>query len=167
VLVGLNEILQVGRRDPSLHRNIASLDPLQQGDDIRLEVDDQVGLDEVVRHRLVQLVVDDQFLVIEVQAGEQLVLLQQEIRDDRGGTGRLPRQLPHQRPALGQKKELGLERGARLSIIEGGDVGIFPRLVQHRPALKFFRQSLGQSGFPHADGPFDDEVLEIHNTRKY
>ena len=48
-----------------------------------LEVDDEIGRGHVFREELVQALVDEQFVVIEVEAGEDLVLVEEIVGNRR------------------------------------------------------------------------------------
>ena len=84
VVVGLDQLRDVLRRDPLLERPARLLDPLHAGLERPLEVDHEVRLGDRLGQKRVEPVVDQQLRVVEVQAGEDLVLRRSGSRRRRG-----------------------------------------------------------------------------------
>ena len=60
--------------------------------------------------------------------------------------------------ALVEEIHLRAEGGAGLFIVEIGEKRIV-LAIENAPRVKLFGQRLGQRGFAHADGPFDDDIV--------
>ena len=82
-LVQLAQVVVVGLQRDRFGVHAAAVDAPQQHVGRRLQVDDEVGRRHVAREQLVQPLVDEQLVVVEVEVGEDLVLVEQVVADRR------------------------------------------------------------------------------------
>jgi len=126
----------------------------------RLQVQDQIGLGRVAREKIVETLIDEQLVVVEIQVGEDLVFVEEVIRNRRlREQVRLPqrRLLPVTRQQI---KELRLQRRAGTVGVEVGEKRIVGFLADD-VRVESPAEPLGESGFPCADRPFDRNVAEV------
>ncbi len=120
-----------------------------------LEVDDQIGRGKLGGQRFVVAVVELQLFVIEIEIGEDAVLLHQEIGDDRAG-GFDGEGLAQALLAVHQEIHLGAQSGAGLFLVEVGEKGIVFAVVD-AAGVQALGKDLGQRAFAHAQRPLDDD----------
>ncbi len=136
-------------------------DALEQHVDGRLQVDHQIGLRRADVELGIQLLVERVFVVIERDAREQPVLLQQIVRNAyRREQVRLVERGELLR-ALQQEVQLRRQgRGARVPV-EALEERVLRRLLQHRLGGETLAQAPRQARLADADRSFDhDELVE-------
>ena len=57
------------------------MNPPQEDVGRRLEIDDEIGRRDVAREKVVEALVDEEFVVVEIQVREDLVLVEHVVRD--------------------------------------------------------------------------------------
>src|SRR5690606_19313217 len=102
----------------------ASGDALDQRVGLRLQVDDQVGRRRLRAKALEDLLVQPQLVVVERQAGEQRVLVEQEVADHRLREQVLLRQVAQLVDPLEQEEQLGRQRVAPAVRVEALEEGV-------------------------------------------
>jgi hypothetical protein len=65
-----------------------------------------------------------------------------------------------------QKKRLVLKSVALARLIKFWQKGVFFDFLKDGPGLKFIGQELGQTGFPDADGTFNDYVFALSHLMR-
>ena len=157
VFVGLDHFFQIIVADGLLAGRALFLQPLLQHLGRGLQVDDEVGRGHVLPEQLVVAVVDLKLGIAEVQAGEQLVLLEDVI----GDIGLVGIALEVERAQLlvarDKKRELRLEGRARLALIKRPQKRIVFGLAD---ALRVqgFGNHLAERALADSDRAFDCDV---------
>ena len=132
----------------------------------RLQIDDQVGRDEVGGQQVVQPLIDEQLVVVQIEVGVDLVLVEEVVRDDQlieqiGLPQR--RLLPVPRE---QRKQLRLERRARTTGVQVGDERVVG-IVENRCRVEPKCEMSGQGRLAGANRTFDGEVLKVQSASEY
>jgi len=82
VIMSLDNLLEVGLGDPALDLPTSALDTLDQRADFRLKIDDKLRLGNVCGEKLKELFVGRKFRIVQVEVGEDPILLEEIIRDE-------------------------------------------------------------------------------------
>jgi len=152
VFVGLGDLSHIVRRYLFFGGVSFFGDALAQDFWPGLEIDDQVRARKASGQKLEITVVELQFLVVEIDAGENLVLFEDEIADDRAGlVGNAG--VGEAAMALVEEIQLRAKGSAGLFFIEGTEVGIVVG-VEDAASLHTAGENPGQSSLPGADGAF-------------
>ena len=164
VVVSPVELGDVGVGDLALVVPLAPADPLHQDLVSGLEVDDQIGVGHLLLQDPVHLLVQHELRVGEIQVGEDLVLCEDVIADDR-----LPEQVPLRQlllPAVAvqQEEELALEGGAGPVLIEVVQERVLGAL-EDLARLQAGGEELDEARLADPDRSLDGDELEIHPRR--
>jgi hypothetical protein len=131
-----------------------------------LEVDDEVRRRHVAGQQVEEALIDEQFVVVQVQVREDLVLVEQVVAD-RGLQEQVG--LPQARQLampVQQVEQLRLKRGAGAFGVEVGEkrvVGVF----EDGRGIEARREPFGQYGFADPDGAFNSQIMKGHAGRVY
>ncbi len=158
--VRVAEPLQVGEVDAVLHRHAAAAHAREQRRRRRLQADDEIGLAELRRDRLVHLRVEAIFLVAEVELREKRVLGEHEVADDRLREHARLGDGAELALALEQEEELGLERVARAVVVEAGEERVLARLLEQQLGADPLGEQARKRRLAGADRPLDGDVAE-------
>ena len=93
-----------------------------------MQIDDQVGSGQQLAKIVVIPVVGVQFLIVEIEAGEDLVFFEDEIRNDQFLGLRSRIQVAQLLETVDQERELRLKRGARLTVVKSAKKRIMFRI---------------------------------------
>src|SRR5215467_15411897 len=159
-LVQLAEVFIVRLQRDGLGIRTPAADPANQHVGRRLKVDHQIGRSDVVREQFVQPLVDEQLVIVEVEEGKDLVLVEQIVRDrDLAEKIRLT-----ERNLLAvsvqQVEQLCLEGRARAVGVEIGQervVGFF----EDDGGVETCAESFGQRSFSRSNRTLDRDVPEL------
>ncbi len=132
VAIGFRQAHQVIARNVLLVGNIALLDAFQQRVHRRLQIDHQVGRGCLQLQVLVDLAIKRIFLVAEVEAREQGVFFEKEIRDSGLGEHVALAQFAYLLGALEEEKQLRLQRVSLRVLIETRQEGIGGGIFQQQ-----------------------------------
>jgi O-succinylbenzoate synthase len=131
-----------------------------------LQKNDQIGLGKIARDKVEQLLVDEEFVIVEIGERVDPIAIEREVADD--GLSEqvaLPQRL--QAPLTGQgEEELGLERGAGAAGVKIREER-FLLIITHDRRVESRAQSLRQRGLAQTRRPLDGEVAEVHAARRY
>src|SRR5579863_1440064 len=156
MLVSAGDSLEIFGGNP-LFRRVAFLgDALAQDLGLGLQVDDEVGRGNGGRKDVEIAFVELQLFVVEIDVGEDLVLLEKEIADD-GRGGLLRMDAGKAAMAFVEKIHLSAEGRARFLVVEIGEEWIF-FAIEDAAGVKAFGQDRGQRGLADADRPFDNDM---------
>ena len=131
-----------------------------------LEIDHQIRGGHVRRKQVIEPLVDEQLVIVKVEIGVDLVLVEQVIGD---------RQLieevdlPKSRllaVAGEQREQLGLERRTRMATVEIGHEWVVG-LVQQHCRIEAVTKVLGKDGFAYANRTFDGDIAEVQDGPQY
>jgi len=118
-----------------------------------LKIDDQVGSGNVSGEGFIVALVELEFGVVEIEVGEDAVLLHEEIGEDRAGSfdgeGFAEALL-----ALDEEVHLGAKSGARLGFVKVSKEGIVFAIVD-AAGVEAFSKDAGESGFADAQRAFN------------
>src|SRR6267143_615416 len=118
VFIGLHDFHQVILADGLFAGRVLFLQPLLQHFRRGLQIDDQIGRGNLFAEIIEVAIVGIEFLIVEVEAGKELIFFKNVIGDD-GLIRTRPQIEPAQLlEAADQERQLGLERGARLAFVE-------------------------------------------------
>src|ERR1700752_2139471 len=118
MFIRLDHFPQIAFIDRRLARSVFFLQPLLEHLRRGLQIDDQVRHGQLLAKIVIVAIVSLELLVIEVQAGEQLVFLENEICND--GVLRMGAQIDRTEllKAADEKRELSLKRRPGLTLVE-------------------------------------------------
>ena len=157
VLVGLDYFRQILVADRPFAGHIFFLEPLLQHLRRGLQINHQVWRGQLFAEVIVVAVVGVEFLVIQIEAGKELIFFEDEIRDYnllRARTeieGLQLLETPH------QKCELSLKRGSAVALVKRVEKRI--RIgFHHALGIQALGQKARQSALAHSDGPFHSNV---------
>src|SRR6056297_399523 len=159
--VGLGQSPQVVGTHHLLIGDAASPDTIHQRLHGRLEVDDQVRGRRVERQALIDLLVEAIFLVRQGEAGENPVLVQQEISHAPALEEIRLAHLLRLAGALEKKMQLGRQRIGRRVAIKTLEERIFLGAFQHEFELQGFGQTTGQRRLAHTNGALDGDITQF------
>src|SRR5208282_581955 len=157
VFVGLYDLHQVILADGLLAGRVLFLQPLLQHFRRGLQIDDEVGRGQLFAKIIEVAIVGIEFLIVEVEAGEELVLFKNVI-----GHHGLIRPRPQIESAqlleaANQKRQLGLEGGAGLAFVERFQKWIVFRL-DNALGGQTLSQNPRQRALPNSYGTFNRDV---------
>src|SRR5712692_11673394 len=130
-------------------------DAFPQNFRLGLEIDNQVGWPKLGSKPFEVTVVELQFFVVEIQVGEDLVLLEQKIRQHRPG-GFHGERFVQAAVAFHQEIHLRAEGRARLFIVEIGEERIV-LAIEDAAGVKALGKDLREGGFADADWTLQDD----------
>jgi HEAT repeat protein/cyclophilin family peptidyl-prolyl cis-trans isomerase len=132
----------------------------------RLKIDDEVGSRHILGEQVEEPLVDEQFVVIEVQVRVNPIFFEDVVANRilREEIGLTP--LDELPMTVEQIEELGLQSGPRSIGVEVGEEGIF-RVLAHQGAIEPTGKPFGQRGLAHADRTIDRDVVEVQAAEKY
>src|SRR5215469_68201 len=118
VLVSLHHFFQIVFADRFLCGRVLFLEALLQNLGRGLQIDHEVGSGQLLAEVIVITIVGLEFLIVQIQAGKNLIFFEYEIGND--GLLRAPAQIESAQllESSHQKCELCLEGRSRLSVIE-------------------------------------------------
>src|ERR1700733_8369875 len=123
MLVGLRDSLDIFRGD-LLFGGIATLgDALAQNFGLGLKINHEIGDGRSAREHIEIALVKFQLFVVEIDVGENFVLLEKKIADDHGGII-VEAQLGKLTIAFQGGMHLGAKRGTRCLVVKVGEEGI-------------------------------------------
>ena len=159
VVVGLDQLRQVLRRDPLLVGGRAPLDALHAGLQRPLQIEDEVRPGDGLGEKRVEAVVDHQLRVVQVQAREDLVLGEVVIRHDEVREEVDLGDLTLLLVAGKEKEELRLESRARLLLVELGKEGVV-HVLQDLGAVEPFGEQVHERRLADSDRSIDRHVAQ-------
>ena len=135
MLVSLDDLFHVLVANGALAGDIFAAQAFAQDVERCLKVDDQIRGGQLGTEELVVTIVNSQFVIAEVEVGEELVFLKDVIGDDdllhTAGGGQGPQLLK----AANEKSKLGLESCPGLTIVKRWEERIFLRFL-HKLAMQ-------------------------------
>src|ERR1700675_2663184 len=157
MFVGLHHFHQVILADGLLAGRVLFLQPLLQHFRRGLQIDDQVGRRNLFAKIIEVAIVRIEFLIVEVEAGEELVFFKNVIGDDGLIRPRPQIERPQLLKAADQECQLGLEGSARFAFVK-----CLQKWIVFRLDDALGRQSLSenprQCALPNSYGTFDRNV---------
>src|SRR6266581_1327835 len=155
VFVGARNFLDVFEGDASFVAGSLLGDAGAEDFGLGLEIDDEIGSGKVRGEGFVITLVELELFVGEVEIGEDAVLLQEEIGEERAGSfdgeGFAEALL-----ALDEEVHLGAEGGAGFCIVEIGEEGIVLAIID-AAGVEALREDPGEGGFADAQRAFNDD----------
>src|SRR5215472_618264 len=160
MLVGARDLLDVFERDLRLLARSPFCDAGEQDFRLGLQVNNQVGSGEIGGKELVVALVELEFLVVEIEIGENAVFFEEKVGEDEarrfGGQAFAKMLLP-----LDQKIHLGAECGSWLGFVEIGKKRIVFAIV-HAARVEAFGKDACEGGLADAQWTFDgDEARRL------
>lgn len=120
-----------------------------------LKIDDEIGSGDTGGERFVIAIVKLQLFVIEIEIGEDAVLFEEEIGEDRAGRFNGER-FANALLALDEEIHLGAEGGAGLFLVKIAEKGIVLAIVD-AAGVKTFGEDFGESRLANAKRAFNDD----------
>ena len=155
MFVGAGDFLDVFGGDVGLVARSFLCDAGAEDFGFGLEVDDQVGSGKVGGEGFVVALVEFKLSVVEIEIGEDAVLLHKEIGEHRAG-GLDGDGFAKALLALDEEMHLGAESGAGLGFVKVGEEGIVLAIVD-APGVESFGKDAGESGFADAKRALNDD----------
>src|ERR1700733_9882284 len=158
MLVGLRDSFDVLGRYLLL-RGIATLgDALAQNFGLGLKINHEIGDGRSAREHIEIALVKFQLFVVEIDVGENFVLLEKKIADDHGGII-VEAQLGKLTIAFHEEMHLGAKSGTGFLGVKLGEEGIVFG-IEDAAGVEAVGQDFGERGFAYADGAFDGDPAE-------
>ena len=123
----------------------------------RLQVDDEIRRRRIELERLGDLLVQTELVRIEIELGEELVLLQQEIGDPHGREHVALANLLDLPSALEQEEQLRWQRRVAPILVEALEKRVLLGLLEDQLAREALREPLRETRLAYADRSFDDD----------
>src|ERR1700685_271002 len=157
VLVGLDHFFEIFFVDRLLSRRILFLQTLFQNLGTGLQIDHQIGRGELFAKIVVIAIVGFEFLIGEVEAGEELIFFENKIGND-GFLGAWPKiERAELFEAANQESELRLESRAAFAVVKGAQKGVV--FGFHHPlGVEALSQNPCQRALSDAYGAFHSNV---------
>src|SRR5690606_7369398 len=128
--IGIAQRPQVVQVDVALGRIAAPANPLEQGFHRRLQKDHDVRRGGIDGQLLVDLLIQAEFVIVQGDLGEELVLFHQEVGDAQGFEHVALAQLLELPGALKEKVQLGGKGGGAAVLVEALQEGIVLRALE-------------------------------------
>src|SRR6266849_5858628 len=166
VVVGARELAQVVGVEAALELAPALLDPREQHVQARLQVDDQVRLEDPRPEVLVDALVKGQLVRIEGDRGEDPVLGEQVVGDGHAAEQVLLEQVLLLLEAREQEEELGLEGVLLPVLVEACEERVLLDDLVEPPAPEPLAQRSRQRRLPDTDRPLDHDVAVLQPVHR-
>ena len=136
-------------------------DVLHQPGDARLEVDDEVGLDDVVLDTPHQGLVQLELFILEVQVRKDLVLLEYVVGDKKPVKQVCLRERALLLVAGQEEEDLCLEGVPLRILVEILEKRVFFELLHHDAGAQRLPQQRAERRFPGAGDPLDGDIAHV------
>ena len=156
--VGIDQLLEIIALHAAFVGDTAAVDAFEQHVGGCLQVDHHVRSRHLQAHLGVDLFIQAQLVVVEVDAREHGVLLQQKIGHRAAGEQVALFERLDLTGALEQKEQLGRERVMAARGVETLQKRIFLRLFEQHAGVEGLGQATGQAGLADADRSFHHQV---------